>query len=139
MDIRQDIVVKQYHNVEFDDLLDQLVAEIGMRNYKITRISNIDNIHQRKDQFVNFDINFKHYKIVELCSLNRCAELISSQFLAGVFMPTRFIIFDSAGNDVRIAYLKPTAFAQLFASPKLMDLAQQLEDDLIGILNELDF
>ena len=85
MNISQDIVRTSFSDYAFDDLLEDLSAEIQLRNYLITRISNIDNIHQRQELLGKIDISFQFYKIIEFCNLNSCAELISYDHLGRGF------------------------------------------------------
>ena len=89
MEVAQDIVKKIFTGKNFKDLLDDLIKEIEIRNYLITRISNIDNIHKRYSLGIAPDIDFKYYKIVEFCNLESCSGLISSNFLAGVFYASK--------------------------------------------------
>ena len=84
MEVAQDIVKKVFTGKNFKDLLDDLIKEIEVRNYLITRISNMDNIHKRYSQGIAKEIDFQHYKIVEFCNLESCSGLISSNFLAGI-------------------------------------------------------
>ena len=69
MEVAQDIVKIVFTGKNFKDLLDDLIKEIEVRNYLITRINNIDNIHKRYSQGIAQDIDFQHYKIVEFCNL----------------------------------------------------------------------
>ena len=79
-------------------------------------------------------------KIVEFCNLESCSELISSNLLAGVFMPVRFAAFQRfEREEIIIAFLKPTAFAGLFNSKKMFRIAEKLEQDMYDVLEELDF
>lgn len=139
---RRDIVEKQFKNLDFNEFIDDLSREIRQRNYRITRINNIDNIHDRKTLVGQPEVRFLHYKIIEFCNLNSCAELISAELLAGVFMPVRFSVYQpSASQQISAAFLRPTAFAGLFnttASP-LLKVAKELEKDMLEILDELDF
>ena len=140
MNADQDIVDREYTAGNFDELLDDLLTEIEARNYRVTRVNNIDNIYDRRQAGIDVSIGFKRYKIVEFCNLNSCSELISADLKSGVFMPVRFIVYQkldaSASN---IAFLKPTAFAGLFDSEQLTRVAAQLEQDMIQVLDELSF
>jgi uncharacterized protein (DUF302 family) len=140
MEVAQDIVKKIFTGKNFKDLLDDLIKEIEVRNYLITRISNIDNIHKRYSLGIAPDIDFQYYKIVEFCNLESCSGLISSNFLAGVFMPVRFIVFQRfEPEEINIAFLKPTSFARLFNSNKMMSFAKSLEQDMNYVLEEIVF
>jgi len=140
MKISRDIVSRNYPTGDFGALVEDLVTEIEMRNYLITRINNIDNILTRKQQVAGSKASFRHYKIVEFCNLNRCSELVSAHLLAGVFMPTRFIAFQGEREShTTIAFLKPTAFAHLFDSEPLLRIATEIEKDMHDVLDELAF
>ena len=45
MDVSEDIVTRNYSGMKFDEVLEYLIQEVKARNYLITRINNIDNIH----------------------------------------------------------------------------------------------
>jgi uncharacterized protein (DUF302 family) len=77
---------------------------------------------------------------VEFCNLNSCSELISADLRAGVFMPLCFIIYQkNEETTAHIAFLKPTAFARLFDSKPLMQVATRLEEDMIDVLQEMAY
>ena len=140
MNANQDIVDREYTAGNFDELLDDLLTEIEARNYRVTRVNNIDNIYDRRQAGIDVSIGFKRYKIVEFCNLNSCSELISSDLRSGVFMPVRFIVYQKLdASTSNIAFLKPTAFADLFDSEQLTRIAAQLEQDMILVLDELSF
>jgi len=136
----QDIVDREYTAGNFDELLDDLLTEIEARNYRVTRVNNIDNIYDRRQAGIDVSIGFKRYKIVEFCNLNSCSELISADLKSGVFMPVRFIVYQKLdASTSNIAFLKPTAFADLFDSEQLTRVAVQLEQDMMQVLDELSF
>ena len=140
MNVDEDIVSRQFQIANFDDLLDDLVAEIQQHNFYISRINHIDNIYDRLEAGIDVVVNFKHYKIVEICNLNTCSELISADLRAGVFMPVRFVVYQrQEENSAHVAFLKPTAFARLFDSKPLMQVATQLEQEMIDVLDEMAY
>ena len=140
MNVNQDIVDRQYPSENFDELMDDLVREIEAHNNRITRINHIDNIYDRLEAGIDVTIGFRHYKIVEFCNLNSCSKLISADLRAGVFMPVCFIVYQkNEETTVHIAFLKPTAFARLFDSKPLMQVATQLEEEMVDVLEEMAY
>ena len=140
MNVNQDIVDRQYPSENFDELMDDLVREIEAHNNRITRINHIDNIYDRLEAGIDVTIGFRHYKIVEFCNLNSCSKLISADLRAGVFMPLCFIVYQkNEETTVHIAFLKPTAFARLFDSKPLMQVATQLEEEMVDVLEEMAY
>jgi uncharacterized protein (DUF302 family) len=140
MNVDEDIVSRKYQIVNFDDLVGDLVAEIQQHNFYVSRINHIDNIYDRLEAGIDVRINFKHYKIIEICNLNSCSELISADLRAGVFMPVRFTVYQKQEEaSAHVGFLKPTAFARLFDSKPLMKIATQLEEEMSDVLEEMAF
>ncbi len=140
IDAREDIVTRTFESESFDSLLDDLAREIEVHNYRVTRIYDIDNILEQPERGVGATISFERYKIVEFCNLGSCAELISQDPRAGVFMPVRFAVYRKAGAaDASISFLRPSAFARQFDSPRLAALANDLEKDMTDVLDEMGF
>ena len=140
MDVSKDIVTKQFSGIEFDEVLEYLIEEVKARNYLITRINNIDNIHERLNENTAGEVRFKFYKIVEFCNLESCSQLISTDLKAGVFMPVKFAVYQSDNQEqVFISFLKPTAFSSIFNSVGMTIIAEKLEKDMYEILDEIIF
>lgn len=140
MDISEDIVTRKFSGMSFDEVLEYLVQEVKDRNYLITRINNIDNIHERLNGDVAKNLKFNLYKIVEFCNLESCSQLISIDLKAGVFMPVKFAVYQSDNQEqVFISFLKPTAFASIFNSERMTRFAEILEKDMYDILDEIIF
>ena len=137
----QDIVKRSYATDDFDQFLGDLVTEIEARNYRITRINHIDNIFDRQEAGIEITARFRHYKIVEFCNLNSCSELISADLLSGVFMPVRYAVYqtEEEENVAHVAFLNPNAFARLFDSASLNQVADELSKDMNDVLEEMAF
>ena len=139
MNIDGDIATRSYDVENFDDLLNDLVAEIEVRNYRVTRIYHIDNVLEQSERGLSSAMRFKHYKIVEFCNLNSCAQMMSADMLSGVFMPVKFIAYQGASDhNTSVSFLRPTRFAALFSAPGVMAVAEDLERDMDDVLEELD-
>ena len=59
MNVKQDIVDRQFQTESFDLLLDDLVIEIEALNYSVTRISHIDNIYDRLEAGIDVRLKAK--------------------------------------------------------------------------------
>ena len=140
MDVSEDIVTRHFSGMKFDEVLEYLIQEGKARNYIITRINNIDNIHDRRNGDAAKKLKFKFYKIVEFCNLESCSQLISTDLTAGVFMPVKFAVYQADNKEkVIISFLKPTAFASIFNSDGMKRIAEILEKDMYEILDEIIF
>ncbi len=140
MIIDEAVVTRSYDVDNFEDLLNDLTAEIEIRNYRVTRINHIDNVLEQEERGLSAAMRFEHYKIVEFCNLNSCAEMMSADMLAGVFMPVKFIAYRGVGErEVYVSFLRPTSFAGLFAAEGVMEIAVDLEKDMQDVLEEIDY
>ncbi len=140
MIIDEAVVTRSYDVDNFEDLLNDLTAEIEIRNYRVTRINHIDNVLEQEERGLSAAMRFEHYKIVEFCNLNSCAEMMSADMLAGVFMPVKFIAYRGVGErEVHVSFLRPTSFAGLFAAEGVMEIAVDLEKDMQDVLEEIDY
>ena len=139
MNANQDIVTRSYLTDHFDQFLEDFLTEIQARNYRITRVNHIDNIFDRQEAGIEITAEFRHYKIIEFCNLNSCSELISGDLLSGVFMPARFVVYQAEGDEnvAHVAFLDPNAFARLFHSPSLSQVADELSRDMTDVLEEM--
>ena len=59
MDVSEDIVTRNFSGMNFDEVLEYLIQEVKARNYLITRINNIDNIHDRLNGAAPINVKFK--------------------------------------------------------------------------------
>ena len=140
MDVSEDIVTRHFSGMNFDEVLEYMIQEVKARNYIITRINNIDNIHVRLNGDAAKKLKFKFYKIVEFCNLESCSQLISTALTAGVFMPVKFAVYQADKKEqVFISFLKPTAFASIFNSDGMKRIAEILEKEMYEILDEIIF
>jgi uncharacterized protein (DUF302 family) len=140
VNIDEDIVTKSFEVEDFGDLLNDLISEIEVRNYRVTRINHIDNVLDQKERGLSTKMSFKHYKIVEFCNLNSCAEMVSSDVLAGVFMPVKFIAYQGVNDQkVYVSFLRPTSFAALFSARGVMNIAVDLEKDMDDVLEQIAY
>ena len=139
MNVHQDIVKRSYPTDHFDQFLEDFLTELQAGNYRITRVNHIDNIFDREEAGIEITARFRHYKIIEFCNLNSCSELISGDLLSGVFMPVRFVVYQAEGeeNVAHVAFLDPNAFARLFHSPSLSQVAEELSRDMTDVLAEM--
>jgi uncharacterized protein (DUF302 family) len=140
MDVDKDIVTVRLTGESFEEVMEDLEKEIQLKNYRVVKIVNVDNIKMRTNLVKDLKIGFKKYKIIEICNLFTCNDIISADLRAGVFMPQRFAVYERLDvEDIFVSYLKPTAVARLFTSKQMNKAAERMEKDMEEIVDALDY
>ena len=139
MDADSAIVTVEFEDEEFQDLLDDLLKEIELQNYKVLKVANVDNIKERTGIAKDINIVYQYYKIVEFCNLFTCSEMASADARAGVFLPQRFAMYQRLDEDtIYVSYLRPTAIAELLDSGQMMVAARQIEREMNDIIEAVE-
>lgn len=134
-----DIETVEFQGVSLDDFLYDIQKEIEIKNYKVLKISNIDNIKERIGMKKGLKMEFRYYKIIEFCNLFSCAEMAMADFRAGAFLPQRYAIYQPLNdNSLYVSYLKPTAVARLFESERMMKTAKIMQEEMEDVLAALE-
>ncbi len=134
-----DIVTVEFDGIDIDELVGDIVKEIEMANYKLLKISHIDNIKERIGMKKGLKMEFRYYKIIEFCNLFTCGEMVMADFRAGVFVPQRYAVYQPLDeNTIYVSYLKPTAIAKFFGSSRMMKVSEEIEEVMDGILASLE-
>jgi uncharacterized protein (DUF302 family) len=140
IDVVSDIVVTPFKGIKYEELIENLGKQAQLKNYRVTKIVNVDHIKEEKDLLKDISIGYENYKIVEICNLVNCNEIISSDLNAGVFMPVRFAVYQPSGeNTIFVSYLKPTSFSALFGSARMNKVASRMANDMNEIVLGADF
>ena len=58
MNIDADIATRSFAVDHFDELLDDLISEIEVRNYRVTRINHIDNVLDQEERGLSSKMRF---------------------------------------------------------------------------------
>ena len=74
MNVSEDLVTSVFSGMNFEDILDYLIQEVKIRNYLITRVSNIDIIITGLiyETIRMFDFSFKktlNFSILKIATL----------------------------------------------------------------------
>ena len=139
MDAESDIVTHEFDEYEFDDLLDSLVKEIELANYRIVKIASVDNIKERVGIVKDLKIAYTYYKIIEFCNLFTCSEMAAADGRAGVFLPQRFALYKPVDETtIYLSYLKPSAVARFFGSDRMMKTAKKLDEEMNDVIEAVE-
>jgi uncharacterized protein (DUF302 family) len=74
--------------------------------------------------------------IFEVCQPQQAKEVLQRNMSISTMLPCRISVYEEEGKTI-LATLKPTALLQIFGEPQLKPVAQEVENTIIKIMNEV--
>ncbi|MCM3571394.1 DUF302 domain-containing protein [Neobacillus mesonae] len=75
----------------------------------------------------------KEFKVLEVCNPQEAQRVLNENEMAGYFLPCKIVVFEK-DKKTKIGMPKPTALINLLNDEKMKQLAQHIEDRLIGCI-----
>ena len=93
-------------------------------------------VHNLKETMAKKGVEFdRECLIYEVCQPQQAKKVLEQSMSVSTMLPCRISLFEESGQTV-MATLKPTALVKLFNEPKLLPVAQEVEDTLVKIMTE---
>ena len=93
-------------------------------------------VHNLKETMAKKGVEFdRECLIYEVCQPQQAKKVLEQSMSVSTMLPCRISLFEESGQTV-MATLKPTALVKLFNEPKLLPVAQEVEDSLVKIMTE---
>ena len=93
------------------------------------------HIHDLKQKMVAKGVDFApECRIIEVCSPHKAKEVLENNMAISTALPCRISVYEEDGK-VKIATIRPTYMLDLFDSPKLKSIAQNVEETIIRIIS----
>ena len=73
-------------------------------------------------------------RVMEVCNPVKAKEVLEGNMSISTVLPCRISVYDE-GNVVKVATLRPTMLLNLFDSPDLVNVAREVEETLIRIID----
>jgi len=75
------------------------------------------------------------YRVLEVCNPFEAANVLRRNELAGYFLPCKIIVYQSE-DKTKIGFPKPTALISMLNDAELKEIAHQIENILINVLEK---
>jgi uncharacterized protein (DUF302 family) len=93
-------------------------------------------VHDLKETLWKKGVDFDRACLIfEVCQPQQAKKVLDEDMSISTALPCRISIYEDKGQTI-LATLKPTALLALFNKPQLTDVAQEVEDAMIKIMNE---
>jgi uncharacterized protein (DUF302 family) len=94
------------------------------------------HVHNLKETMHKKGVDFAHECLIfEVCQPQQAKKVLSENMSVATALPCRISVYEEGGKTM-LATLKPTALLALFHTPQLQDVAQEVEDTIVKIMNE---
>lgn len=81
----------------------------------------------------------QNYWILEISHPDLTKKMLVQNQMSGFFLPCKMVVFsDRESGKTQVGILRPTSVFSLLQDPAFRDLASQLEEQLISVLNEIE-
>jgi len=93
-------------------------------------------IHNLKETMTKKGVEFAHECLIfEVCQPQQAKKALDQNMSVSTALPCRISIYEEGGKTL-LATLKPTTLLALFNTPQLKEVAQEVEDTIVKIMQE---
>lgn len=75
------------------------------------------------------------YNVMEVCSPFAAEKVLNQNPLANYFLPCKITVYEKDGKT-QIGLLRPTHLMKVLNDDKLLEIVQEVEDNLIGVVDK---
>jgi uncharacterized protein (DUF302 family) len=122
------------HIVESTKPLDQVVKDLGEA---VTRHKfGVLGIHDLKETLAKKGVAFaRECRIFEVCNPHQAKKVLEANLEISTALPCRISVYEEHGVT-KLATIKPSAMIELYATPGLKGVAQEVEATIEAIMAE---
>ena len=93
-------------------------------------------VHNLKETMTKKGVEFaRECLIFEVCQPQQAKKVLDEDMSVSTALPCRISIYEEDGKTI-LAALKPTTLLAMFGVPQLEDVAREVEDTMVKIMNE---
>lgn len=93
-------------------------------------------VHNLKETMAKKGVEFAHECLIfEVCQPQQAKKVLDENMSVSTALPCRISIYEEDGKTI-LAALKPTTLLQMFHTPQLEEVAQEVEDTMVKIMKE---
>lgn len=116
----------------FEEAETRVIDELKKEGFGI--LTEIDVKEKFKEKL---DVNFRKYKILGACNPPFAYKALQADDKIGTMLPCNVIIQEISEGEIEIAAIDPVASMQAVENSQLNEIATQIREKLIGVINRL--
>jgi len=116
----------------FDEAIEQVTAELKKEGFGV--LTEIDVKETLKNKI---DVDFKKYKILGACNPHFAYKALQSEDKIGVFLPCNVIVEEHENGVIEVSAVDPIASMSAAENETLGNLASEVQQKLIQVIDRL--
>jgi uncharacterized protein (DUF302 family) len=116
----------------FEEAETRVIDELKKEGFGI--LTEIDVKEKFKEKL---DVNFRKYKILGACNPPFAYKALQADDKIGTMLPCNVIIQEISEGEIEIAAIDPVASMQAVENSQLNEIATQIREKLISVINRL--
>jgi uncharacterized protein (DUF302 family) len=117
-------------NKSFDDVGAAIEKTSPERGFRVLAV------HDVKETLAGKGFEIEPLKIFEVCNAGFAYKAIGNDINVAMFMPCKIVVRPE-GNGTKLTLVRPSMIAEMLPDSGLNDLANDVEKQLIGIIDEI--
>lgn len=119
-------------SLSFEEAESRVIDELKKEGFGI--LTEIDVREKFKEKL---DVDFRKYKILGACNPPFAYKALQADDKIGTMLPCNVIIQEISEGEIEIAAIDPVASMQAVENNQLREIAIQIREKLIGVINRL--
>ena len=132
MEIRY-ALVKELPDLEYDDAVAKATVLLAEEGFGVLTEIDVKATLKKK-----IDVDFRRYVILGACNPHLAHQAMTGEPFIGVLLPCNVVVMEREGGGTIVSALKPTAAFSLVDNPDVAPIAEEVEDRLRRVLDNLD-
>ena len=122
------------YTVESDKDLEKVCADL--QEAVARRKFGVLHVHNLKETMAKKNVEFgRECRIFEVCNPHQARKVLEASMEISTALPCRISVYEESGK-VRLATLKPTALIEVFGQAGLGDVAVEVEQAIVAMMDE---
>jgi uncharacterized protein (DUF302 family) len=119
-------------NSSFDETLKQVTEALKAEGFGI-----ISEIHMHEKLKEKLNVDFKKYTILGACNPAFAYKALQIEDKIGTMLPCNVLVIEQGNGKIEVAAVNPIASMTAIANPELNDVAQQVSQKMISVVENL--
>ena len=119
-------------DVSFDEAIQRTTGELHKEGFGILTEIDVKATLKKK-----IDVDFRPYRILGACNPPFAYQALQAEDKIGTMLPCNVIVQQLEGGRSEVAAIDPIASMRAVDNPNLTEVAQQIQDKLRRVINNL--